>query len=54
MRKNSHVFNMNLPDKLKEYVRMRAEQEHTKMTQYIVDMIVKDQHEFETRNKESK
>lgn len=37
------IFNFNLPDELRNYLKLAAEERHTTISQYIIDLIVKDQ-----------
>jgi len=42
MKKGRRVFNFNLPNELREYIRQQADNRHTTISQYIIDLIVKD------------
>ena len=42
MKKDKKVFNFNLPNELKDYLVARTNAKNTTVTQYIIDLIVKD------------
>jgi len=45
------LFNFHIPEDLYEYLKKRAKEEYTNMTQYIIKLIVKDKKEnYENKN----
>jgi hypothetical protein len=42
MKNTKRVFNFNLPDKLREYLKEQSEKKSTTISQYIINLIVID------------
>jgi hypothetical protein len=42
MKKEKRVFNFNLPNELRSYLKKQSEDNHTTISQYLIDLIVFD------------
>jgi hypothetical protein len=40
MKKEKRVFNFNLPNELRSYLKKQSEDNHTTISQYLIDLIV--------------
>ena len=45
------VFNFNLPDELREHIKVASLGRCTTISQYIIDLIVKDREEYNEKSK---
>ena len=50
--KEGKIYNFILPNELREYLNLRSKEKHTKVSQYIIDLIVKDKENNSTKNNE--
>ena len=42
MKKEKRIFNFNLPDELRNYLKKQVDVKNTTISQYLIDLIVKD------------
>jgi hypothetical protein len=50
MKEEKRVFNFNLPDDLREYLRLKAENNKTTISQCIINLILDDKNKLEKEN----
>lgn len=50
-KENMGPFHMNMPNDLKEYIKRRSKETYTTISQYVIDMIVKERNEMDAKVK---